>query len=65
MSLFEKRHYEWLARFAGAHLTQEQYHKLSDALYREGSHFDAPKFIRACDRCREFAHSPSESVFKS
>jgi hypothetical protein len=63
MALFEKRHYEWLARFAGQHLTDEQSHKLASALYRDNSNCDVPKFIRACDRCREFAHKPAESVF--
>lgn len=63
--MFKRRHYEWLARFAGEHLTQEQYHKLANALYRESSNCDVPKFLRACDRCREFAHAPSESVFKT
>jgi hypothetical protein len=63
--MFQRPHYEWLARFAGEHLTVAQAYTLSDRLQRDNSQFDRLKFLRACTRCRELAHAPSESVFKT
>lgn len=49
MSLFQKRHYEWLARFADANLSEQQCRKLAEELARDNSRFDRGKFLAACD----------------
>jgi len=46
VSLFQKRHYEWLAAFARAELPTGDRIALRNALAREGSRFNADKFDR-------------------
>jgi hypothetical protein len=53
MSLFTKRHYEWLARWAGAHLTEDQCAALEHALGESEPRFNAAVFIDACNKSRD------------
>lgn len=50
--MFTKRHYEWLARWAGEHLTSDQWHRLAYDLGENSSRFKYETFIRACEKAR-------------
>ena len=47
--LFSKRHYEWLARWAGENLTEQQYAALAEKLWHTNSNFIPARFMAACD----------------
>ncbi len=51
--LFSKRHYEWLARWAGENLSQEQTFGLSCDLSRTSEAFKHETFMRAARNHRE------------
>lgn len=47
MSLFQKRHYEWLSRFAAETLDDGQQGALADALARDNVEFNRTRFLTA------------------
>lgn len=49
MCLFQKRHYEWLARWAGENLSPEQIASLSAALRGTNPNYQHDKFICRAD----------------
>lgn len=49
MSLFQKRHYEWLSRFAAETLDDGQQGALADALARDNVKFNRTRFLAAID----------------
>ena len=62
MTMFAKRHYEWLAAWAGEHLNEGARYELAYALQDENSMFDFNKFIRACEKADE-AHCLQRARF--
>jgi hypothetical protein len=46
--MFSKRHYEWLAKFAGEHLTGQQIDALTNALKQGNPNFKPTMFLSAC-----------------
>lgn len=54
MTLFSKRHYEFLAEFAGKHLTIAEQIKLAGELTKENFNFNADKFHRAAANHRRY-----------
>lgn len=51
-TLFERRHFEWLAAFAGARLTPSQIKHLCDELPATNPGFMRDSFLRAVERTR-------------
>ncbi len=49
--LFSKRHYEWLARWAGRYATRTQCYELARELQEQDltGRFDPQRFLTACD----------------
>lgn len=45
MSLFQRRHYEWLAAFAGETLDEQQRGLLATELARDNPRFDVDRFL--------------------
>lgn len=52
MALFQKRHYEWLARWAGRNLHPDDWHKLTTSLANDNPRFNAEKFIYVTAKAR-------------
>ena len=48
MTMFAKRHYKWLANFAGHHLTQDQWEALASELYNTNPNYKPMRFLQAC-----------------
>jgi hypothetical protein len=51
--LFSKRHYEWLARFAGTYLCSDAYYDLAEALEDTSPNFDRSKFITTVRKIKQ------------
>ena len=49
VSLFQRRHYEWLARFAGQHLTSTDWCELANQLKHDNPQFKPDRFLDACE----------------
>ena len=52
MALFSKRHYEFLACWAGEHLTESQCGELAAKLKQDNAAFVLDRFIDACEKYR-------------
>lgn len=48
MALFSKRHYEWLAHFAGENLHGTKWVQLADRLQQDNPKLNRDQFIHAC-----------------
>jgi len=52
--LFSKRHFEWLAHFAGANLSVSSARHLAEALVDTNDNYDMQKFLQTYHRIRNF-----------
>lgn len=59
-ALFARRHYEWLAAFAGETLDEQQCGLLGSKLARDNPGFKPSRFIAACDKARALRRMRSE-----
>lgn len=51
--LFSRRHYEWLAAFAGRVLDEEQFGLLCNELCRDNPAFERARFVAAFEKAWE------------
>ncbi len=52
LPLFQRRHYEWLAEFAGCVLDEQQWGLLATRLAEADPNFKTERFLDACDKAR-------------
>lgn len=54
--MFTKRHYEWLAKWAGRNIDESACARLASALKEENPEFNWDEFIEACDEKQPYRH---------
>lgn len=52
LPLFERRHFEWLAAFAGSNLTPAQCERLASNLASTNAGFKRSRFLAAVEKAR-------------